>query len=227
MKWDNVANCIVSEIRGQEVKIGQHDLAQLLGTKAIGYMFGNHQSTLSKIEGYDAQIVLKSLFAQPPEYVMHTKNFTASKFTFQNRLLHHIKNAIKPLTDEVKSPSAIDVNSLYNMCFTYEHDRWIEKPLTKAQKKILEQREREEAAEWEWEAAAALDSSSSHPPPHGPSNSEVLSAIQHLQRSVDEGFEQVNTRLNEFCTRIQALEVATMDNSQMIKDVERRFGSQD
>ncbi|KAF7824362.1 uncharacterized protein G2W53_022506 [Senna tora] len=37
-------------------------------------------------------------------------------------------------------------------------------------------------------------------PPHGPSNSEVLSAIQHLQCSVNEGFGQVNTRLNEFCT---------------------------
>ncbi|KAF7821309.1 hypothetical protein G2W53_026764 [Senna tora] len=264
-----------NEIRGQEVKIGQHELAQLLGTEASGYMFGDHQSTLSKINGYDAQIVLKSLLAQPPEYMMDTTNFAASKFRFQNCLLHHIvqdcvtnkqgnhayasaaekfimycicsdeklnlpyfiiekmtrcskttslslsyasliswileKNGINPLTDEVESSSAIDVNSLYNMRFTYDDHQWIEKPLTKVQKRILEQRERE--------ATHAADGSSSQPPAEGPVNLEVLSAIQHLQRSVDEGLVQVNTRLNEFCTRIEALEVATIDNSQMIKEV--------
>ncbi|KAF7835839.1 uncharacterized protein G2W53_010698 [Senna tora] len=258
--------------------------------EASGYMFGDHQSTLSKINGYDAQIVLKSLLAQPPEYVMDTTNFAASKFTFQNCLLHHIvqdcvtnkqgnhayasaakqfimycicsdekfnlpyfilekmtrcskttslslsyasliswileKNGINPLTDEFESPSAIDVNSLYNMRFTYDDHQWIEKPLTKVQKRILEQREREEAAQREREATHAADGSSSQPPAEGPVNSEVLSAIQHLQRSVDESFVQVNTRLNEFCTRIEALEVTTIDNSQMIKEVERRFGNQ-
>ncbi|KAF7812873.1 hypothetical protein G2W53_033849 [Senna tora] len=256
MKWNDVANYIVSEIRGQEVKIEQHELAKLLGTEASRYMFGDHQSTLSKINGYDAQIVLKSLLAQPSEYLMDTTNFAASKFKFKNRLLHHIiqdcvtnkqenhayasaaeqfimycissdkkfnlqyfiiekmtrcskttglslsyaslvswileKNGINPLTDEIESPSAIDVNSL-----------------------------------GEREATHAPNGSSSQPPVHGPGNSEVLSAIQHLQHSVDEGFVQVNTRLNEFCTRIQALEVATVDNSQMIKDVERRFENQD
>ncbi|KAF7831248.1 Myb/SANT-like domain containing protein [Senna tora] len=222
-------------------------------TEASGYMFGDHQSTLSKINGYDAQIVLKSLLAQPPEYMMDTTNFAASKFTFQNRLLHHIvqdcvtnkqgnhayakkmtrcskttslslsyasliswileKNGINPLTDEVESPSTIDINSLYNMRFTYDDHQWTEKPLTKAHKRILEQREREEAAEREREVTHAANGSSFQPPAEGPVNSEVLSAIQHLQCSVDEGFVQVNTRLNEFCTRIEALEVATIDNS--------------
>ncbi|KAF7807332.1 hypothetical protein G2W53_039493 [Senna tora] len=194
-------------------------------TEASGYMFGDHQSTLIKINGYDAQIILKSLLAQPSEYMIDTTNFAASKFTFKNCLLHHIvqdcvtnkqgnhayasaaeqfimycissdeklslpyfviekmtrcskmtslslsyasliswileKNGINPLTDEVESPSAIDVNSLYNLRFTYDDDRWIEKPLTKAHKRILEQREREEATEREREATHAPDDSTS------------------------------------------------------------------
>ncbi|KAF7839697.1 hypothetical protein G2W53_008179 [Senna tora] len=242
MKWDDVDYCIVSEIKGKEVKIGQHFFAQLLGCEASGNMFGDHQSTLSKVDGYDAQIVLKSLLAKPPEYVMDTTNLSASKFAFQNRLLHYIvqdykfnlpyfiiekmtrcskttslspsyasliswileKNGINPLTNEVESPSTIDGNSLNNMRFTFEHGRWIEKPLTKAQSKIVEReraQEREEAAQREREAAAAAaggDGSSSHPPPHGANNSEVLGVIGHLQRTVDEGFGQVNNRLDDF-----------------------------
>ncbi|KAF7844002.1 hypothetical protein G2W53_000907 [Senna tora] len=253
MKWDDVDNCIVSEIRGKEVRKGQHHLAQFLGCEASGHMFGDHQSTLKKVDGYDAQIVLKSLLAEPPEYVMDTTNFSASKFTFQNRLLHYIvEDCITNKQENHAFANAAEQMIMYCICSQdkFNLPYFIIEKMTRCSKTtslslsyasliswILEKNginpltdeEREEAAQREREAAAAaqVDGTSSHPPSHGASNSEVLSAIEHLQRTVDEGFGQVNNTLNDFLARSQALEVATIDNSQMIKDVERHFGSQD